>query len=403
MFFFRCLLTASTLVAGLSGCVDSPTDVGSSFVPGTDSIYSLSSDATPLFDSARTVVSRVPVFNNTFTLLGRTADSEARMLIEFINWPGSFGGADTFDVLSARIRLMPGSYMWGDTVDNSFSFRVFELTKEWSALYTWDSLFRPDGSSDHYDASQSPLAVYSGSLPAASDTAEVYVDLPPDIVKKWLVMGSDSSTARKLYGLALHPVSSSFIRLFRNYSGSKSEVRMDVVTRHRDSVVADTFSIFPVVAGFANTPDASSGETVIQGARKLHAQYDVNLSALPANAVIIGGNLRLHIDVDKCKAGTFGIDEVFRLELAGSSGGRRFETYAWVDRSTWSISFPLLASPLQSILAGGGKGSVAVIPNGSNGVNELWRINRIYLHSLSASPQLRPKLDIIYALPKVKQ
>ena len=53
---------------------------------------------------------------------------------------------------------------------------------------------------------------------------------------------------------------------------------------------------------------------------------------------------------------------------------------------------------MQQILRRGGKGQLQLRPTD---VNELWRTNRITLYNRQASPDVRPKLTIVYAIPLV--
>ena len=116
----------------LSSCNDLPTSVGSEVVPGTDTIYALSSLDAPLLSNDTMSSVREPLVNSTYFLIGNTQNDQARVFMEFTNYP-DLGPDSAYDVVSADLQMFPQDYRYGDTSDRSVSFTAYELKRSWSA------------------------------------------------------------------------------------------------------------------------------------------------------------------------------------------------------------------------------------------------------------------------------
>lgn len=383
------------VVLTITACNDAATDLGADLVPGTDSLFAASSLEQPLLDSVFTSLDRQPSFNGTFVLFGRTSDSEARMFVEFINYP-TFGSADSFTVVQADLMMYPQPYIYGDTASRTIGITGYELKKLWAPSVTWDSVWAADGSSSYYSTTQQPICSFTKDL--ASTDSVVAVQLDPIAAKSWLVKGADSAARSELFGLVFLPTAGSSIRQFRAFNSSSSVMRLRVATRKLGRDTIDTTFIEAAVAGFLNTPSPAPSALVVQGAQVYRSQFDVDLSAIPPQAVIMNATLRVTLDTTASSGGNGVIDELLRLTYTPAGSSSPLGITVRGDDSTKTFRFGNLASLVQDMMRNGRKGTLRVGPDGGN---ELWRMNRLQLFPMSADSTRRPRFNVIYTVPSV--
>lgn len=393
---FRILpITLLAIALTITACNDAPTDLGSDLVPGTDSLYAASSLQQELFDSVFTASMREPAFNGTYVLFGRTADAEARMFVEFIDYP-SFGPADSFSVVQADLIMIPQAYLYGDTASRTLSMTGYELQKLWSPTATWDSIWAQDGSSTYYSTAQKPICTVSKDLTATDSIVSVPLD--PAAAKSWLVKGPDSLLRKELFGLVFVPTGGSSIRLYRAFNNAASVMRLRVATKRLGRDTIDTTFIEAAIAGFVNAPSPSPGALLVQGAQVYRTQFDVDLSTIPHNAVIMSATLRVTVDTAASTSGNGPRDEVLRLSYSPAGSLSPINLSVRGDDATKTFRFGNLASLVQDMMRNGRKGTLRIGPDGAN---ELWRMNRVPLFPMTADTARRPKLSIIYSTPSV--
>lgn len=388
-------ITLLAIALTITACNDAPTDLGTDLIPGTDSIYAVTSLQQDVFDSVFTTSMREPAFNGTYVLFGRTTDAEARMFVEFINYP-SFGPADSFSVVHADLMMVPQAYIYGDTASRTLSMRGYELQKLWNPTATWDSIWAQDGSSTYYSTAQSPICTFSKDLTATDSI--VAVPLDPTAAKSWLVKGADSLLRKELFGLVFVPTSGSSIRLYRAFNNASSVMRLRVATKRLGRDTIDTTFIEAAIAGFINAPSPTSGELLVQGAQVFRTQFDIDLSSIPQNAVIMSATLRMTVDTAASTSGNGPRDETLRLSYTPAASLSPINLSVRGDDSTKTFRFGNLASLVQDMMRNGRKGTLRVGPDGAN---ELWRMNRLRLFPMTADSARRPKLSIMYSTPSV--
>ena len=389
-------LALLAVLVTITACNDAATDLGADLVPGTDSLYAASSlEQQDLLDSVFTSLDRQPAFNGTFVLLGRTADSEARMFVEFINYP-TFGAADSFSVVQADLMMYPQPYVYGDTASRTFGLTGYELQQLWAPSVTWDSIWAADGSTTYYSTAQKPICTFSKEITATDSVLAVPLD--PEAAKSWLVKGADSASRSELFGLVFLPTAGSTIRQFRAFNSSSSVMRLRVATRKLGRDTIDTTFIEAAIAGFLNTPTAPTNELIVQGAQVYRTQCDIDLSAIPAQAVIMSASLRVTMDTTVAFGGNGVRDEVLRLTYTPMGALSPLSISVRGDDSTKTFRFANLASLVQDMMRNGRKGTFRIGPDGGN---ELWRMNRLRLFPMSADSALRPRFNVIYTVPSV--
>ena len=377
------------------GCNDLPTVVGTDVVPGTDTLYASSSLERPFLLSDSTVQRRTPFVNGAFFLFGNTSTDQARVFVEFINYP-DLGDGSNYDLVSADLMMIPQDYRYGDTTDKSLSLMAYELKKSWSADATWDSIWNASGATDYYAVTDRPMAQFSTTITTGADTA-VYVPLDTARIKQWLIKGRDSTAVKSIYGMVLLSSSTSSIRQFRNLEGVRQRMQMRVVRQLRDtSSKRDTSFVECAVANFISTAQPRTGEVVIQGGHILDARLVCSLDSIPSNAIILGGTLRVTVNTTASSIGSFGRDEILNLNYVPSSGP--VINLASRGTSTGEFVFENIGPFLQLLRKNGGRGELFIQPTG---VYESWRMNRLHLYTLADDPFKRPRLTVAYTIPGV--
>ncbi len=379
----------------LAGCNDLPTIVGTDVVPGTDTIYASSSLERPYLTSDSSVARRRPTVNGAFFLFGNTATDQARVFVEFINYP-DLGDGSNYSLVSADLMMFPQDYRFGDTTDKSLSVKAYELKKSWSANVTWDSIWNESGGTDFYSTADQPMAQFTTTITTGPDTA-VYVPLDTARIKRWLVKGRDSAGVREIFGMVLLSQSTSSIRQFRNLEGVRQRMQLRVVRQLLDTTSKrDTTFIDCVAANFISTLQPSPGELVVQGGHIREARITCSLDSVPANAIIVGGTLRVTVDAERSIIGSFGRDEILNLNYVPASGP--VINLATRGNANGEFIFENLGPFLQLLRKNGGRGDLLIQPTG---VYESWRMNRLRLYTLTDDPFKRPRLTVAYTIPSV--
>jgi hypothetical protein len=296
-------------------------------------------------------------------LLGTTQTSEARVLLSFptdefallasdtVVWDSytrkidtTINGKDTTIDLTTSIRKSlkeaiqqdsiyvsfcqlridgdATSYRFGDTTDNSISFGVYELGKDFSALATWDSVYDASGITSLYTPFAIPVGqfVNTSLLPALDETVsdprsnyrpDIYtynesgvpvgrIAIDKNYMQRMLSLSMDSAGRSKMFGLALHPTG---MRSITRFSGT-------IVLQVNMRKVGDT-KLLPWIRRFnltvfnlVHTPNATSDEAVLQGGRKHVARITLNLDGVDSSAIIFDGELTFPIDKQRSEFGT---------------------------------------------------------------------------------------------------
>lgn len=394
------LIAAVTLSALLFSCNDAPSIVGSELIPGTDTIYSASTDSLPLLGGDTTTASELPLLNSAYFLLGSTPAAEARVFCEILNYPASIAGdsafADTtFEVTSANLQLQPYRYSIGDTNDRTLALNVFELRKFWPGNVTWDSIWAPSGTTEYYSTADKPLATYTGSLAGViPDSTVISIPFDQATVKRWIVASRDTAARKLVYGFALVPNGMRQIRQFRNITSGVQSMRLRVITRKRNDTIPFIYNLDMTVAGFVNDADALPTSLTIQGSRNVKSALTLRLDTLPKHAIIMGADLRLTVDQAASTVGSLGRDDKIRLDYQPPAGQR-----ISIESKSDSAGVYRFANigPLIDIVRR--YGMAATFTFQPTAGNEFWTMNRTVFHGTRASTALRPRLTLIYTVP----
>lgn len=397
----RCyVLLGSLLICcwlGLVACNEAPTTVGASLVPGTDTLYALTSGSDPMLDSLHTVSAYPVMYNGTYFLFGKTPTSEGRLFLEIIEYP-SLGDTTKWQVLECALGMLPQTYLFGDTTDATLGMRGYDLAKVWGTQITWDSVWDANGTTDYY--SESGERVVDTTVSVGPTDTLVYVNFNKNSVRRWLIVGADSARrASEQFGMVLLPTNASSIRQYRNARLNQQVMFLRVITKNVDKETPDTTFLKTAVASFVNTqPPANASDLIVQGARIHSSKLAVHLDSLPTYSIIVGAALTVNADLAASEIGSGGIDELLELTYTATSGRViRFETRV-TDGNRYL--FPNVSAIAQQIQLDGGKGVLELRPADAY---DTWRMNRIALYNGIAQPELAPKLTVIFTVPTVFQ
>jgi hypothetical protein len=379
----------------LSGCNDLPTDIGTELVPGTDTLYATSLLNDTLLTGITPVTERLPNYNGTYSLFGKTNDSEARMFFELTTYP-TLGNSTDWEVTSSEMVFLPQAYIFGDTTSTTLAVTAYELKQVWSANATWDSIWASDGSTSYYNTADQPVCTFTKDL-TSTDTI-VYVPFSTSATKRWIELGSDSSTKDQVFGLVLLPTGGASIRQYRNLNGNTQVMQLRVGIKHKDSTEIDTLMLTAVTSTFVNSPEAAETDVIIQGARIHNTSFDVDITMFEEFAIMLGASFTITVDRSNSTVGTLGLDELLDLVYTSTSGGlTRMSARVDADGNyNWISIVPIL----QQIRMDGGKGTMRLQPSDAN---RLWRMNRLRFYDASAEETKRPRMKIVYSIPTVFQ
>lgn len=461
----------------VTACNDAPSIIGSEVIDPTDSTFAASlarvtSDSLPMFSGDSTLTERIllPLRSSIAgpVLLGSHGATEARVLLSFatdefailakdtIDWTinvtkvdttingkdttidkirstkKSIGDAireDSLFISLAQLRINGDAtpYRFGDTLDNSISFGVFELTKNFSAVATWDSIYDASGNTPLYNPYGMPVGMYVNTSlmptldesignPNSAFRPDLYtfnesgiplarISIDKDYIKRMFKLGTDSAGREKIFGLALHPMGMGSITRF------DGTITLQVNFRKLGS------ESLPIIRRFAlttfnmvQTPAAGVDEAVIQGGRKHTARVLVNLDSIDSAAVIFDGELVFPLDKDRTVFGSNVQDQgvvvysplenadtvVFaaristdRSKIIVSNFGQRFRR---IESQTVSVGTLGMGRFLEEYVQKSGKRHPIYIGSQTN-----TRLDRIYLQRSSNPAGQRPFLRVYYS------
>ena len=379
----------------LAGCNEKPTDIGSSLVPGTDTIYVTSTTTQDLLGNFETKSARTPIFNSAFVLYGKTDDSEGRLFVEFVGLP-EFSNMDSVEILGSDILFLPQPYRFGDTNDRTLSITAYELQQAWSAQATWDSIWAEDGSTVYYSEGQTPVVQFNQQLTDMDTTVAVPID--SGAMRRWLTIVGDSTSMEEIYGMVFLPTAGSSINQYRNLEGNQQVMQLRLITKTVGDTTIDTNFVEAAIGCFVDTPDPEENELLTQGARIHTLSFDVAFDTLPDFAIIVGAKLRLDVDENNSTLGTLGVDELMTVSYTSPDGSGVSISARGTD--TGIFEFSNITPIMARIREDGGKGTLELRPSD---IYEIWQMNRMRFHGLSDPENVRPYLSLVYIVPSVFQ
>lgn len=414
----------SLLVSGIifSSCNEQPTELGTSLLTDTVEVYGISSDDNDLLLSSGTKHSDPQTFGIDEILFGKSGETEAISFVRFI-LPDSLDALLPEDMISAKLKVYPSDYAFGNLENPYQSFSIKQVNKFW-----FKSMSSPDSNTTYdminTDASYfgNQIATWSGVFPIADSgkTAEpIIFDFPKELLEDWLTLErvikdnvkdptkKDTTYQPKVnWGLAFLPNDDSEVISqinAQNVPGSKDEeeyTHIELIYNHSSGTI-DTLKLHTgIEATFSNSPDGTTDDKiVIQGSVEKQGLISFDVSEIPALAGIHKAEMTLISDTGASRWGNKGRDSIFRAiayDINEKSTSTAF-TGRFVDGSDKILKFPSIAQAVQIWVRKGGKGSLEIAPASIN--DQMRQIDRTEFFGVeNENPALRPKITIIYSL-----
>jgi hypothetical protein len=424
------LATAGALslaaLAGISGCSDDPSPVGSGYLPETVSFKSYVVGAGEVeIVSGQARLSNSTSQGSSTVLVGMAPDGTvAHGLLAITDPVRALEGTVPREVTAVAFRFRALPYRFGDLASRQTEFDVVAIDETALDTLQWSTglVGKIEGGT--------VLGTYSGTLP---DSSLVSVPLDLTAARQFLreyytndttittTAGNADTviTVRVRKTLALRARSGSRVvasLLGATFADIADSLRPGLVVTMGDSTVVARAG---VSSWITDVPvETGANRIVAAGGEPIRTYLQVTPAGLPFGATIHQARLELHVDTAQSKTGTSGpttyvvlydADGSARTAFLLRSGGRALGGYrraqdstSFTDRFEVDALAPSITSAVRSRRAGG----IAVAPfvlglgRGSNNRvdQESSTVDRIVFHGFDAADSaLRPKLTIIYS------
>ena len=361
----------------LVGCSEEPNSVGRNVLPPQDelTIDSLATTAT----SASSYRYAIPGLSNRL-LLGRTADLEARTLLQFTGILSGLSGI-TIDSASLKLNI---NYRF-KSLDGTLSFTVQQFLRPWNeGTFTWDSL--TSGTvNDTIDTT---------FVKAITSEDSILVVRLDNLVGKWYRNGLTSPD-----GIILKPaISANTIIGFASYSDGSTSLDPELFISYHDSVKRDSLRLRPIQRSFvANTAlPTTSPYSFVQAGVAYRGRLMFDVSALPRSASITQASMEIVVDTSMSFFGSSLHDSLgLHLILDGSTPPKLSGTLTFgrsKDTSKTIYRFDMRNVVQQWVT---GRTNYGIVLRSSD---ETASLDRFAVYGNSAAADLRPKLKIIYTV-----
>lgn len=387
------------LVITLYSCNEQPTNIGYSLLYDTIDVFTISNAEKQIIAETENFLLQAQIANNGALFLGVGSGIKANAILRFGSFPDSIIDAIDYEPFEAKIYMSPSRYTFGDSLTNSFAFTAHKVNQFWDIKSTWDSIFKPDGTSDKIDARL--LGSFDGDIIQLDSMLDIDFDLELDLIKEWMQNQRDSISN---WGIALiASPKTSLIRKFYAQQVSKeySNAKLKVLFRRKNNP-SDTLELLlsaAVESSFIHSPQTPKEDIVLQGGTSSRCYFTFDFSSLPQNAGIHKATLELTLDPSRCTVGNNGVDSIITAHIYDPNIEEMDEPlaayYAERVKGTNIFKFEALASAIEYWNRISGKMRFVVLPEGNDLYRELDKLTFYGLNNPDSS--LIPKLRIIYS------
>ncbi len=325
-------------------------------------------------------------------LIGTTAGYTAYSLIQF--YPSYFPVRDTALVYSAKLRLHSLSWFGADST-GQFGFNVYLIAQSWNSLTaTWDTVQK----AGFYDAA-SVRGSYTGS-----GTGAIVVNLDTTMVRQWLATSTDTTTTK--YGIILAPAAGSTVVWgYQQFNGDSSVCpTLWIIAGSPTGPERDTAAYYQGMDSFVSTVAGLPSDPALlslQAGLVARSVLTFNVSFLPQGAVVNNAQLLLHQSPGVSRFASFPPDTTVQAHvLLSTTDTTVFEgTFATGLRladtsNTYAID---IRHAVQAWIRGPNDG--LLLRESSALEFSTFNLHALY-NQLAADPGLRPRLRIIYSVPR---
>ncbi len=288
------LLASVVLTAlALSGCVESPTDIGSSLLPPSDKfeVKVVSTDTLNINETSAYFKKKIDLGSAPRILLGKYNGLTSTALLRFfVLLPDSVKDAlngDSLTVKSAWVEIQP-NYTLGDK-GLPFGFSVYKINNFWlPADYDADSLAALD-----YDAN--PVATVTNP-----DDSLFKFDIPQDLAMEWIKQSTDTEHPEN-NGVMLKPDDATQriigFQGITNFKHSDEPVLKIIVERTGSFIDTLTESITSDVHVITGEPAITNPANInLLSDYSLRGYFYFDVSFMPKDAIINKAVFTLRID-----------------------------------------------------------------------------------------------------------
>jgi hypothetical protein len=381
------MIVLVTLFLWAAGCSEEPTQsnsVGANLVKTAVTVHDTTVGA--IADS--TFKQPLPM-DGAYNLVGRFGGYTAYTTMQF-----GVPVRDTITVLNARVRLRATTW-FGDS-SSAVRFTMHRIIRSWTQPgLEWDSV-----DASFYDPT--PIGAYEGSVEA--DTQDVFITIGDTAeVRYWFSSTNDPAK----YGFILIPdPSMNVVRGFASFvftADTSSTYPTLIVDALGTSGVRDTaeytFGADTFVGNIDNL-DSDPSLTYVQAGVVYRSTLMFDIGFIPKGAIVNSAEMLLHLDPATTQLSKVTADSAVAAHAVSSASdlrviessfvfGRRKEGYA----TTWSFDL---------------RRATQLWANGTNygillratTIPEFSSFDRYTFFNQNAADSLRPRLRVIYSIPK---
>lgn len=389
----RWLLVLSALSVLLSACSDDPTEQNALLTPQLPFVE-MAVRETTIVATGGSTFKQASVMNGTINLVGRSGKYSASTLLAF--YANNFPNRDTVNVISATLTLHGASFH-GDST-GLLDFTVHRLDRTWNqGTLTWDSV-----QTGLYDAS-AVRGSYSGRV--GLDTQRVEITLDTTMARQWLATPSTTEYTFR-YGMILVPTASAtVVRGFRSFetdsAGWVPTVRL--ICLNTAGTVRDTADYNLGIDTFVGNADGLDTDPTLfyaQAGIVYRSIVNFDVSMIPRGAIINSATLTLQSNPATSWLNRFAADSALAVHLmqgaTTTSGFEATSSSATHVPGSATLYAADLAHAVQSWVRGPNYGALLRI----GGVREFESFDLVTLYNHTADASRKPRLKIIYAVPK---
>lgn len=387
----------------LFSCNEDPTSLG--FPIDTLQIYSISSlDEEIIVNSENQIVRLEAMYGKTFSYLGKYKDMTAISFIRYKTFPDSLSYVDESKIVSAKLRMKPTRYAFGDTTSGILSFDIYELQKPFTNATKWEDIY-PNGNGGDENSDffkKDKIGSFNGKITLKDTIDEFRVDISKKLIIDWLRFSEKKEESPFSYSYALIPNSSStFISKILNVNTTlKFDTEIELIYNHKDNrldtikLPTSTYSTY-----FNSNKIEDENKIVIQGGVAYRSKINFDLSKLPEKSSIVKAQLELHVIDEECIYGNWSKDTTLVASMDSIISQSYSTPYAAVRESnSTKYVFPSISSAIQTWNIKDGKGSLTIYANrNGNAFEEYNNLDRYVFHGTKSKDiTKRPKLVVFY-------
>lgn len=367
----------------ISGCENSPSDIGLNYIPGdTIGTKILDSQTDSMLVTGSNVTKYTNNYFSNYLAVGWYQNTQSKFLLRFKDITT---GYDSAQVVSAKLYLKNSRYAHQDS-NGTASFNIYRV----SNLFDYTAV-----TFDKFSSSDIGNTVLGNYNLNAADSNYISVTLDNQTVKDWLKYAVDTNYALKNYGIAFIPNSSSTtIRSFfssRTADSSKPYMKV-IVTKNS---ITDTLTLNSSESVFLSSAPVSApaDRFVLQSGISIREMLKFDLAKLPPKVII--NEALLVLKLDQANSFITGYSDK-RLNVSlltdtaqQTNDGNYVQAYQ-ADSVTWTVRINLFVQ----------KWNLNIYPNLGiliQNFSEIQNLDRFVFYS-STNPDAgkRPRLTIRY-------